>query len=184
MSFQQDMQRTEGRFLFGTSAFSSMIHPFTRVGFGRNYFGFQCVLGIIALCLYTAQTSRDSGPCLLFTLAWVIARSINRYRYHRYGWGSDQSSNYNGLPKICLDGSVSENAGKLFYEPFVFGSLSFLILGFVDESLGMFLMFCTGCSVLEHLTCLRGMNALVDQMRDADVQQQIVFDEYEQRYGR
>lgn len=184
MSFQEDMQRTESRFRFGTSIFSSMIHPFTRVGFGRNYFGFQSLFGILALWLFTAQTSRDAVPCLIFTAAWIIARNVSRYRYYLQGWGQNESSHYNGLPKVCLDGNVSENAGKLLYEPLVAGSLSFLILCFVNESLGLFLMFSTACSVLEHLNCLRGVNAMVEQMRDAEIQQQIVFDEHERRYGR
>ncbi len=165
------------------SSLAVMTYPFTRANFGRDYFGFQTILGLVLLWMYSSYTSpRDAIPCVLFTVAFFGMLAHHRIRYFFKGAGKDEHSRYNGTPYARLDGTSTENTAKLVIEPFVVTCVGLLIASLWSSSLGTFLLACAAAGLLEHVVYLRQVQQQAQVIRDAEISQGIVLDHFDQRF--
>jgi hypothetical protein len=184
-SFEQDMANSAAIVTWIVASLASLTSVFTRVNFGRDYFRWQILLGLLALWFYSAETSpHDAMPCLVFTGVFFLMLFHHRVRYFVSHAGRDQKRFYNGQSRLCVeDPTLPEDTAKLYADPFVISCAAILVWDLWSPSLGKFLLVSAACGVIEHLMCLRYLREQVQDIRDAEIDQEIVSREYDRRFG-
>ena len=166
------------------SSLAVITYPFTRVNFGRDFFRFQAILGLVILWFYSGFTSpHDAIPCVVLTVAFTGMLIYHRVRHFIFGAGADQNSRYNGAPRACRDGRISESTAKLLVEPFVITCFALLIASLWSGSLGVFLLASAVAGIVEHVTYLHRQRQHIQEIRDAEIDQDILTDRFDRKFG-
>lgn len=167
-------------------AWACSMYVFTRRKFGQKYFtaSFFAAIPIIGFFgLATSQTAAQMSIHVGFIWLWVTLMIIHQVSKMYRKDEDEVPSNYDGWPRICDWMNVSEANAKTYWEP-VLCVLVGAVVMMIDISLGSFIGIGGLAIGLDHQRNVDGIREKVRQIRDAELEQELIRKEYERLYGR
>jgi hypothetical protein len=154
-------------------------YVFLRKRFGESYFSAQIIFTILIILLYCELYGQGNPlPYGVLTLAWVIALCLHRFADGLKPTHLHPHSRYNGQSIL----SKSQEFSKLISEPVVVGGIG-LIVSRYDRAFGWFLIWTALCIVLDFLLIKDRTSRRLKRLKDAEIEQNLMMDEYDRIYG-
>ena len=163
--------------------FACLGYVFTRRDFGTHYFGVFPLLVIGILLLFGAcGAAQLQTAYFMLTLAWMVAWLLQVWLSVLQPYPLRPHSHYNGFPRVCDWYGLAEENAKRWIEPILVASLSWYV-SWLDVRLAVL-----GCLVAAGMWLDYALLTYVDgrrqqKLRDAQIDQTVMTDDYEQRYG-
>lgn len=166
---------------FVAEAWATTLRLFLRRNFGVEYFGLPQATGLIVLCLYVAVTTPEGQ---MFPFAVMVLIMFGLLILHRltsvlsYANPDRPHSHYDGWPLVCDLLPIREEWAKLYVEPFVAIVIGYLIMIYVHEPLGYYVII-GGIAIRAVAWESRRLRRLTaEAVRDAAIEQHQLTEEY------
>ena len=122
-------------------AWAAMIYAFTRHSFGRDFFDFWRMSGLLVLSFWSVVTVplEESLPLTIMMAAFVLLAMWHRTHSPPRLQGETLHSHYSGWPLVCDLLPISEGIAKSVVEP---GVVMMFGIGIyqINQSLGLFIL--------------------------------------------
>lgn len=164
-------------------AMGSVPHMFSRRCFGVNHFGLSTALGIGFFWLYYAVMIEASFS---EPFGWVFLAWLTMNLWHRsVAYRKDRSihrvhSRYNGWPLLCDFLPISEQTAKNSLEPIFIILCSMIFIPLKAPCLLIFFVAAGMAGAIESTMMDHRMKARVRQLRDAEIEHQVLMEEFDQ----
>lgn len=166
-------------------ALGAMTVPFTRRYIGTKYLGLRGFVGLMIFWFYSIAVSpADTSLYAFATFVWFFMAFWSVAGRNAELFGQSIHSQYSGWPRIADWLSVKELTAKGVLEPLLSIAVGLLISNFADKAFGIFVIVSGIGSWLDFAIIQDRQMKKLSQMRDAEIESDMMWDAYENRYGR
>lgn len=179
-----DLRFVENCFRVTFQALGSVPQMFIRRGFGTKHFGLSTALGIGFFWLYYVVMIELSYS---EPFAWVFFAWLGMNLWHRsVTYRKDRSihrvhSRYNGWPILCDFLPVSEQTAKNSLELIFIILCSTIFIPLKAPCLLIFFVVAGFAGAIENTMTNIRMKARVSQLQDAEIEHQVLMEEFDQQ---
>jgi hypothetical protein len=158
-----------------------------RERFGKDVFGFHCVLALVLMCLWAAF-SKDMFMWLWIGL-WVLYLAKRRDEAARLAKDGKTHSQYDGWPAEAIKLGRTEKAAKLVVEPVLVGIVGGILFWIYQEAglpvYGLPYFFLAGVFTLPFVERVKQIiwERRVQGMTDARIEQEALVRDVRERTG-
>ena len=166
-------------------AWAAMMYAFTRRSFGRGFFNFWGMSGLLVLSFWAVVTTppQDALAISVMMAAFVMLSLWHRHRSPKELNGEVLHSRYMGWPLICDVLPIREDVAKCVVEP---GVVCMIGVGMVqiNESLGWFIVIGGIACMLDWLYLSRRDYSRARQIHDAEKEQERMIETYDRYFDQ
>lgn len=168
---------------YGINIWASFFYAFTRHTFGSRYFSARAFFGIFLLWTWESIMAPHADPLLHMVVGGIFFMiALCHGSQANFGKGNKVHSHFNGISRLQGKFWITNGLAKRFVEPLLVGLVGAALLQF-DLSLGSFVIGGGVCCMLDDAAICDRNRERARRMRDAELEQEEIWDTYDEYYS-